>query len=405
MNKHITVDQFDHLIQTADWLKQRTQPVALTITELLEPVGGREAVIFPPTYARDEKRKAPEERQNHPYALDVLRHDVAAEAAGEKEEVNVCSLDSVGSQANRMETRFKQEPLSRLVPQVVINAGSLHVNLLDIGHRIADGAVRHSAFGETGKPAIAALKEGNALPMAQIAPTSLIFGFWDSRDTMFRAPRILSSTIRATNVAVLKRSAQFNPAFDATTIGLTESATTDLVQLQDDKDPLSQEGMRSAPAVDTHGGVRVYGKIVRLTELNLVALRALAVMKNGEMLADETLNLRRYLLGLSLVAAIAQPDYNLRTGCLLVGRPKEPAKATVVTPDGNRSPFPWDADAVYAYAEATANGFARNAGGSFDFKPESVKDALNKKASDKEAKKAGKAAKKNSQAAGGAPAA
>lgn len=145
MNKQITASQLDHLIQSRDWLTQRKQPVALTLTEYLQPASGRDSVIFPPTYARDEKRKAPEERLNHPYAIDTFRRDVEPEAAAKTAEVNACLLDSVGSQANRMETRFKQAPLAALVPQVVITAGDMKVNLLDIGHRIADGAVRHSA--------------------------------------------------------------------------------------------------------------------------------------------------------------------------------------------------------------------------------------------------------------------
>jgi CRISPR-associated protein Csb1 len=204
----------------------------------------------------------------------------------------------------------------------------------------------------------------------------------------------LSSTIRATNVEVLKRSAQFNPAFDPTEIGLTETATLDADQVHDDKDPLSKEGMRSAPAVDTHGGIRVYGKIVRQTEVNLVALRSLSVADKGVVNEEETLKLRRYILGLSLIAAIAQPDYNLRAGCLLVGVPDAPAKAGVVTPDGNRMAFAWDAEMIIQYAQAAAAGFARDKGGEFAFKPESVKDALNKKAAEKEAKKSGKITKK-----------
>lgn len=394
MNKQVVVTQFDHLIQTNDWLAQRVQPVALTLTEQLQPAGGMDTIIFPPTYARDEKRKAPEERLNHPYAIDTFRRDIEPEAARDTAEVNACALDSVGSQANRMETQFRKPPLSALVPQVCIIAGDQKVNLLDIGHRIADGAVRHSVFGEKGKPAIAAIKAGNALRVAQLAPTSLVFGFWDSRDTQFKAARVLSSTIRATNVEVLKRSAQFNPAFDPTSIGLTETATLDADQPHDDKDPLSKEGMRSAPAVDTHGGIRVYGKIIRQTEVNLVALRSLAVLEKGEVNAAETLKLRRYILGLSLIAAIAQTDYNLRAGCLLVGVPDAPTKAGIVTPDGKRTTFGWDAETIIGYARTVAADFAQEKGGNFNFKPESVKEAVNKKAAEKEAKKAGKAAKK-----------
>ena len=352
-------------------------PAALVLREYLMPVEGPDGVLFPATFA----------------AGSGFRGGYNIDRFGDERDKNVCLIDSVGSQANRMETQFCKAPLSALVPQVCIIAKDQKVNLLNIGHRIADGAVRHSAFGEKGKPAIVAIKAGNALPLAQIAPTSLVFGFWDSRDTQFKAARVLSSTIRATNVEVLKRSAQFNPAFDPTSIGLTETATLDADQVADDKDPLSKEGMRSAPAVDTHGGVRVYGKIIRQTEVNLVALRALAVIEKGELNTAETLKLRRYILGLSLVAAIAQPDYNLRAGCLLVGDPDKATKAQVVTPDGKRVAFEWDAETIIAYANAVAADFTQEKGGDFNFKPESVKEAVNKKAAEKEKKKSAKTAK------------
>ena len=88
-------------------------------------------------------------------------------------------------------------------------------NLLDVGHRIADGAVRFSGLREEVTTAIEALRDkANAGPLAKLAPTSLIFGFWDSRPetTMYKFGRMLSSTIRATNVDIVKRSAQFNPS-------------------------------------------------------------------------------------------------------------------------------------------------------------------------------------------------
>ena len=112
-----------------------------------------------------------------------------------------------------MEPCFGQEPFKKLVPQFVISANGQKVNLLEVGHRIADGAVRFSSLADDAKKAIATLKEShNAQAVAQIAPTSLVFGFWDSRDSQYKSARILSSTIHATNVAHLKRSAQFNPA-------------------------------------------------------------------------------------------------------------------------------------------------------------------------------------------------
>lgn len=385
-------EQYDSYIVVTDWLQQRDQPVAITLTEILEPSGGRDAVIFPPTYAR--------KGGDHPYAISVLRSDLAPEAAAAQGlEANLCDLDSVGSQANRMEPAFAHAPLSSLVPQRVIKAGSTAVNLLQIGHRIADGAVRFSALAEEAAKAIAALGgERDATALARLAPTSLLFGFWDSRDTMLKCPRIVNSTIRATNVAVLKRSAQFNPAFDPAALNLAALDDTQVAPEADAKDPLSQQGMRAAPAVDTHGGVRVFGRIIRRTEINLVALRSVAVMKAGEIDSAETLKLRRYLLGLGLVAGRVQNAYNLRQGCLLVPVLDPAPLAQVILPSGQRQAFAWEFGPSYQFAQAAAKEFGVwtqvAVPVEFAFQPGKVTAALKDKADDKAAKKAAKAANK-----------
>ena len=384
--------QYDSYIAVTDWLQQRDQPVAITLTEVLEPSGGPGTVIFPPTYAR--------KGGDHPYAISVFRSDLAVEAAANQGlEANICDLDTVGSQANRMEPAFEKPPLSSLVPQRVIKAGSVAVNLLQIGHRIADGAVRFSDLADEAARAIAALRnECDASSLARLAPTSLIFGFWDSRDTMLKHPRIVNSTIRATNVAVLKRSAQFNPAFDPSELTLAQEPASEPGPAQDEKDPLSQQGLRSAPAVDTHGGVRVFGRIIRRTEINLVALRSVTVTGAGKIDADKTLKLRRYLLGLSLVAGRVQNAYNLRQGCLLVPMADSVPGAQLVLPSGLRQPFAWEFGPSYEFAQAAAEEFGLwvedPIAKEFAFQPDKVKAALQAQTDEKAAKKAAKAAKR-----------
>jgi CRISPR-associated protein Csb1 len=98
-------------------------------------------------------------------------------------------------------------PLSDLVPQITVVAKDQKTNLLDIGHRIADAAVRFSELESEARDAIIKLeKKGNALDLARLAPTSLVFGFWDSRETQFKFGRVLASVIRATNVSIVSRS-------------------------------------------------------------------------------------------------------------------------------------------------------------------------------------------------------
>jgi CRISPR-associated protein Csb1 len=350
--------RYDELIKSVDWLAEATLPVAITLTEVLESSEGKDAIIFPPTFAVKGVQ--------HPYQIDKLDDKLnpqEAEKAGF--EANNCLVDSVGSQANRMESVFKHPPLSELVPQITVRLNDgVEVNLLDVGHRVADGAVRFSELRGEVTTAIEALRDSaDAEPLARLSPTALIFGFWDSRPntTMYKFGRMLSSTIRATNVAVVKRSAQFNPAFDPALLGLADELPEGETEVQDSsgkaadrKDPLSQLGLNFAPSVNTHGGVRVFGRIVRRTQINLVRLRALAVTKGGEIDEAETLKLRRYILGLALVAARVQTNYDLREGCLL--RCVQ-TQGQLVHSDNESGPFQWEHGDVYAYAKEAAREF------------------------------------------------
>src|SRR5260221_5522517 len=150
----------------------------------LVPVEGSDAIIFPPTYAPPEGTRKE----------DWLGYNIDTLEDGTK----VCQIDSVGSQANRIEPIFKRAPYAQLVPQVVVKAGTREVHLLEAGHRAADAIVRFSDLGQELWDAFKALLDaGNAEPLARMAPTSLIFGGWDSRATQVKMPRIVRSVIRA----------------------------------------------------------------------------------------------------------------------------------------------------------------------------------------------------------------
>lgn len=154
------------------WVNDAQGPVALTLRQRLRPVeDGEHPVIFPPTYA------------DIGYNIDTL-----------SDGTKVATIDSIGSQANRMEPIFKSigndekgkelNPLANLVPQIEIevNRGA-RVSLLDLAHRITDATVLASPeLAKLVLPAIEALdKEGDAGPLCCLAPTSLVFGFWNSR--------------------------------------------------------------------------------------------------------------------------------------------------------------------------------------------------------------------------------
>jgi hypothetical protein len=52
-------------------------------------------------------------------------------------------IDSIPSQANRIEPLFRKSPYDELVPQITIKAGEEQRNLLEVGHRAADAFVRY----------------------------------------------------------------------------------------------------------------------------------------------------------------------------------------------------------------------------------------------------------------------
>lgn len=314
-------------------------PVALRLRQRLLPVEADESgcgIIFPPTYA------------DIGYNIDTL-------ADGTR----VATIDTVGSQANRLEPIFKStgkdaegnelNKLASLVPQVEIilhRAGGKkgskkqvgedgHIekrSLLDLAHRSADAVVLASPTlaPEIAKAFEALRNSGNAALLAVIAPTSLVFGVWDSRGgTGEKRPRLVRSIIRAWDVEVLHSAAQFNSVWKA----LSDEQKEDFEkEAKSKKVKLSEKGFADAPAVFRKvkldipklrdgapnpearvlGGVLTKGAIERDVTINLVALRGI----RGED-TTETIEVQKYLLGLALLAATADLELFLREGCLL----------------------------------------------------------------------------------------
>jgi CRISPR-associated protein Csb1 len=320
-------------VKIETWLEDSADtPAAVVLREYLMPVEGKDGVFFPPTFAAAENSK------EFPggYNINELGH-------GE----NVCLIDSVGSQANRIEPMFATGDYAALVPQLVVEAGEKKVSILEAGHRAGDAIVRCSALKEALQQSFQALKKGNAAPLAKLAPTSLVFGVWDSRDTQAKAPRLLAATIRAFNVSKLTRSAQYNPAIEYVEEGLLEET--------EDKDALkaySERGFRHVPASGTHGGVIAKGDIRREVTLQVAALRLLRGTTD-----EETKKLRAYLLGLAL-AAFTKPAVGfLRQGCNLVLDGDKKPESKVVFPDGRRENSELTHDVALAFAKKSAAAF------------------------------------------------
>ena len=172
-------------------LKQAvTGAAAFRCRRRLQPAGGEGDKIFPPTFA------------GAMYAIEQRR------VAGREEPITCVLLDSVQSQANRMELALQEAVDARKIrlPLVEVDfsehdpsgdveadekSGCLidavgKITSLQAPHRLADAILRDSDLH--GKPfrhsdigkALNTVSLANATPLFELCPTALIFGMWDS---------------------------------------------------------------------------------------------------------------------------------------------------------------------------------------------------------------------------------
>ncbi len=339
-------------------------PAALVVREHLMPVEGADGVIFPATFAAGDGFPG--------------GYNIDGDPNGE----NIALIDSVGSQSNRIEPMFADERYKQLVPQVTIRAKDKSISLLQAGHRAGDAIVRCSGLQQELQNAFKKLLDGDAVPLARIAPTSLVFGVWDSRDTQAKMPRLIASTIRAYNVCKLTRSAQYVPAAEYVKSGLLDEPADKAT-----KDSYSERGFIHVPATASHGGVIAKGGIRRDATLALAALKLINAGADNE----ATRKLRRYILALALVAFTRLPSGYLRQGTILVLDPDKKTAFDEVYPDGKRKPASVTHNAALAYAEAAAKDFGVGKDRTEDFDVERAKKDIKGDADGKSSGKSKKA--------------
>ena len=321
----------------------------------LQPAGGEGDKVFPPTYAGAvyavEKRKIPER----------------------SEPVQCVLLDSVQSQANRMEEAL----------QKAVNSGDLAIPLIqvdfsdyaptgneeedrqngkfrdDIGkitslqvpHRLADAILRDSQYAgidfrdsEHGKGIdTASLK--NATPIFQLCPTALLFGMWDSTGpkgglgvkferamvsevvginassgvkTVSRIDPIITNTGAKTGEIVLYQSKEGGWTLDKAE---AKEKNKQPVKLgKDGKGKVSEANLGNVtPSIHESGGVTIeYAE--QLTTLSLIALRRLSFPVNAERGSAEANQAGRAVLaalGLCAATLAFESGMGLRSRCLL----------------------------------------------------------------------------------------
>lgn len=302
------------------------QAVAIVCRQSLESVEGPAGVVFPPTYPGKPGDNGP-------------TYNISTFADGR----NVCTIDSVQSQANRIESAFLNQPYRALVRQVSVKAllaggEEKEIDVLLAPHRLADATLSFSDLREAAEEAFRAFRTAPAA-IAKLSPMSLLLGAWDVRSTQCKIPRAFTARIDAFNVNPLQRHALYSAALTSKEIGSEDTK-------------LSGIGLDNAPSGPSLAGIVADGGVRRDAVLNLVALRQNCQTDLAAATPDA---LSEYIFGLGLVALTLQPEAFLRQGCLLVGAGT--VEANVRYLDGRQVTFSLTAEEALAYAQTGAERF------------------------------------------------
>jgi len=322
----------------------------------LEPQGEK---VFPPTYEGGE------------YADEQRLVRVKDEKGGEKVEmVQTFLLDSVQSQANRLELAMLRAYDNRRIRmpllQVVFGGDGADQTLQEIGritaleapHRMCDAIFRDS--NHNGVPfrqaavgaALNNARTANATAVFGLCPTALLFGFWDSTGPRgglgARVQRALVSEIvgyQGAQKVVGKRTAsRIDPTEIQNNVDIYKKAgggwTFDEDEAEKNKagEPVKtkpseinhgnivpsfqHEDKNTKKTVLNHGGVTLE-YAVQNTVLSLAALRRLRFPVTGTASqgADQAGRVTIAALGLAAICLLDEDGYDLRSRCLLDGKP------------------------------------------------------------------------------------
>jgi CRISPR-associated protein Csb1 len=350
--------------------------VAIRGVVKLEPAGGPGDKIFPPTHAVDENNKKPGAK----YAFETRRID--------GREVQCVLIDSVQSQANRMEEALEALWAAKKIalPVVTVDFASSvapevgRVTSLTAPHRIADALLRDSLLNgqlfrlsDIGKSFTdASTKDATAL--FKVCPTGLVFGLWDSTGPKgglgAKFQRALVSEIVGINAApgsktasridplnILKEAADIYEAQDNnerwTTIieDAKKNKTGEPIKFGKEGKPSEVNHGNVTPSIDSVAGGVTIDEARHTVVLSLAALRRLGFATG----ADEA---RTVLAALGLLAVFAAESrgHDLRSRCLLVPKKDCALKLEAVHRDGSTTPLDLNLEAALAlYKEAVRN--------------------------------------------------
>jgi CRISPR-associated protein Csb1 len=209
---------------------------------------------------------------------------------------NNAVLDSVQSQANRIEAIFTQYP--ELVPATQVVYPDKSVPLVEVPHRAADPAISYYFKEEldslTSEPEL----------LAKRAPTSFLFGLCDIRGGRnIRLTRAISSDVIVRNGATRPSASSLSTPFS------NEVRAEFAEKLKEHGLTGAEIGVEQIPAYSERGTVDVSQATIERTAV--FSLEVFDRYKSNPALYD-------YLVGLALVALLAPTSSVLRSGTTLV---------------------------------------------------------------------------------------
>lgn len=317
-------------------------------------------------------------------------------SGGTTQTLETVLLDSVQSQANRMELALlravEDGRLSMPLLQVDFSTGEDDPILREVGtvtaleapHRIFDAIFRDSTYQGTPFPEspigleLTAARAANSTPLLQYCPTALLFGYWASTGPRgglgAKLQRALVSEIVGYDVQPGKRpTSRIDPLQiennleiyrrkgGGWTLDKSEAEIKNNVPVRTKPSEVNHGNV--TPSLKTkevlnHGGVTM-AYAVQHTVLSLAAIRRLRFPIKGQSTpaADQAGRTLVAALGLAAICLLDRDGYDLRSRCLLDGAPG----TFEFVGGGAARPFQLnDASALNLVAQAAAE--ARNQG-------------------------------------------
>lgn len=316
----LTLEQLQQAVRHGAALRCRSE---------LQPAGGPGDKVFPPTYL------------NAQYARE--ERIVPAPDGAEPKRVPCILLDSVQSQANRMEEALQEAVDAQRLTIPLIEVDFSDVELIDpVGkitslqapHRIADAILRDSELDGTPfrKSPVGQKVDNtsnkNATPLFELCPTALVFGVWDSTGPKGGlgakfARALVSEIVGYDAQSGVKTGSRIDPLEirASAQVVINKDGTWKLAgdKTKGAKSPSEVNHGNIPPTIDDNAGGVTISRAEQTTVISMPAFRRLRFPVDGEYKAEYDDAARPVLLALGLVGAalVAEKGLDLRSRCLL----------------------------------------------------------------------------------------